>query len=293
MADAPPPNLRPIRPIKRVPFVEEVLPLLGPALADPNDQTHAAAPAASAAPAATPSFVTSPTSTPSLVSKVASAAPGVAAFASAPSAASALGAITPALGRVSPALSKIASAAPTVEALIEKPSLATALGAAAPTLSSAAPNIAQYANPLLQTIASHDLNAPYGAMLDRNEGIGQPHPKEDAEVREFLKDTAKEKVPELAVSEGILKPLLERAGIEGAAARIGLGGALETLAVGAAGLVGGVVAGVFMNSKPLNVGEDEAVRQMHEKDPAWQEMLRRYKEDPTYSPFHDDPPPES
>jgi len=248
MADAPPPNLRPMRPIKRVPFVEEMMPLLGPALADPNDQARAAAPAASAAPAATPSFVTSPTAAPSLTSKLASAVsgaaalasaipgasavaaavPGVAAFAAAPSAASALGAITPALGRVSPALSEIASAAPAVEALIEKPSLTTALGAAAPALSAAAPNVAQYANPLLQKVVYQD---PMLAIADRVAGIGQSHPAEDAAGHEILKNLATNMLTKKGIEAVINKVVTGALALEGGPPALIAGAIVDALKI--------------------------------------------------------------
>jgi len=298
---APPSGLRPMRPIKRVPFVEEDLPLTGPALLDPNDQSAAAAPA----PAAASSFVTSAAPMPSLTgggarvpsfaSTLASAAPNVAALVSSHSAASALGAVAPALGALAPALggaasavSEIAAEAPAAAAFLSAPSAATALGVVSPALN-AVPNVAQYANPLLQTVADHDLNPPFGAMADRIAGIGQPHPGEVAETKGAVGEFLKDKVPEETVAEGVLKPLLTKLGIEKGVANIGLTGALEALGVGAAGLVGGVAAGVFMNSKPTNEGESEALRAMHEKDPAWQEMLQRQRENPYYSPLHDDP----
>ena len=185
MADAmpaPPPGLRPMRPIQRVPFVEEQLPLVGPPLTDPNDQ-HFTSTAAAAAPSS----------------------------------------------------------------------------AAAPAPS----------GPPLQPVADRYVD-PTLSNADRVAGIGQSHPAEDAEVRNFLGETAKDKIPEEAVAQGILEPGLKAAGIEQGAAKIGLGGALEALGVGAAGLVGGALAGVFMGSKPLNEGEDEALRKMHESDPAGQ-----------------------
>jgi hypothetical protein len=167
-----------MRPIQRVPFVEETLPLVGPPLPDPNDQ-------ASAAPAA---------------------------------------------------------ASPS---------------AAAPPAASAAS-----ASPLLQTVAYHD---PMLDIADRVAGIGQSHPAEDAQVREAVTDFVKEEAPKEAVVQGGLEPALKAAGIEQGAAKIGLGGTLEALGVGAAGLVGGVIAGVLW-PKPLNEGEDEALRRMHEHD---------------------------
>ena len=205
---APPPDLRPMRPIQRVPFVEEVLPLVGPALADPNDHPLASTPpaaasaAASTPAAATPSFVTSAAplltapagSVPSFASTLATAAPSAAALASLPSFATAVGVAAPALNAVAPALgaagsvvSKIASEVPAAEALLASPSAATALGAAAPALSAIAPNVAQYANPLLQNVAYQD---PTLTNADRVAGIGQSHPTEDAQVSGMLQNMA-------------------------------------------------------------------------------------------------------
>ena len=296
MANAQPsPNLRPMRPIQRVPFVEEALPLVGPPLKDPNDQAFATASAGVAPSAATPSFVTTPSaatpsfvpsaaSAPSLTSTLASAAPAAAALASAPSAAGALGAVAPILGSVAPALggaapivSEVASVAPAAEALISSPSAATALGAAAPALGAVAPNIAQYANPLIQNIAYQD---PTLTNADRVAGIGQSHPAEDAAVRDMLKNNLPAQALKMGLNRFIIRPALVAAGV----------------AAGAASVTAGAIAGAFIPSTPLNKGEAEAVRRMHEQDPAWQEMLRRQKEDPTYSPLHDDPqnpPPRS
>lgn len=283
---APPPDLRPMRPIQRVPFVEETLPLVGPPLTDPNDQAFAAPaapPAAAAATlpfAATPPFAASAASAPSVVSAITSAAPAAAALAAAPSVAGALGVIAPALNAVAPALgsaapvvSEIASVAPAAESLISSPSAAAALGAASPVLSAVAPNAAQYANPLLQTVASHDLNPPFGAMADRAAGIGQSHPAEDAEGRKFLREEGSAKVIEEGVNHFVLEPALKAAGV----------------AAGVAGLGAGVLGGVFMGSKPLNEGEGEALRRMHEREAAGQEVMGPMRKPSESSPARDDP----
>lgn len=192
MANAQPaPNLRPMRPIQRVPFVEENLPLVGPPLTDPNDKTFAATPAAAASASA---------------------------------------------------------------------------------------------DPLVQTVASHDLNPPFGAMADRAAGIGQSHPAEEARIRGAVRDFAETAAEKAAAARLAVIPALKSLG----AAASELAG-LPALGAGAAKALGNGLAGVVIPSTPLNKGEDELVRQMHERDPAWQEMLRRQKEDPTYSPLHDDP----
>lgn len=265
---APPSNLRPMRPIQRVPFVEENLPLTGPPLTDPNDQASAAASSARAA--ASPS-VAAPSAMSALgaaapilgavapalggvapvVSRIASAVPSVEALISSPSAAGVLNVVAPALGGAVPALSGIASAVPAGEAFLSAPSAATALGAAAPALSAVAPGAAQYANPLLQTIASHDLNPPFGDMADRAAGIGQSHPQEDAAVRNFLNNNVPEQALKLAMNTLVIRPALVAVG---AAATV-------------AGVAGGAIAGVFLPSTPLNVGESEQLRQLRESAP--------------------------